>query len=289
MKWSEAVRKWNESRGWVPRSKVKWVTPKKGSAEHAEVRKLMKEVMEASASTAEIVPMPMVPQPMILSGTVSSMPAMMSVTPDVVRIPMRRKKVELPAPIAPAPIAPAPVFIGVDLLRRFLHPVASPATMDKANKIMSDAEDPLQRRAIIEFMRRGELVTVSNTITDDLDTYFTEMTDKPVPARLGDEMDIEIISFVSPAVDYGIELRRADYTVNGLRRKSELVGRSQDHGYEYMELINSQLEDQEVDDDQRIQAYRDFAQALRTLVNKREKSRDDVDHLDAVVNALYIQ
>lgn len=120
MKWSEAVRKWNESRGWVPRSKVKWVTPKKGSAEHAEVRKLMKEVMEASASTAEIAPMPMIPQPVILSGTVSSMPAMMSVAPDVIQLPMRRKKVvPPPAPVVSAPIVPVPIsIIGKDIMRR---------------------------------------------------------------------------------------------------------------------------------------------------------------------------
>lgn len=43
MKWVEAIKKWNESRGFVKGSKdVKWSIPKKGTKEHGEVMKLMK-------------------------------------------------------------------------------------------------------------------------------------------------------------------------------------------------------------------------------------------------------
>jgi hypothetical protein len=43
MKWVEAIKKWNESRGFVKGSKdVKWSIPKKGTTEHGEVMKLMK-------------------------------------------------------------------------------------------------------------------------------------------------------------------------------------------------------------------------------------------------------
>lgn len=91
MKWSEAVRKWNESRGWHPtiKSQVKWITPKRGSTEYDEVKKLMKGVMEAAESVAAVPPPPLIPQPMMLSGTVSSLPATLATEirlPPVVRL-----------------------------------------------------------------------------------------------------------------------------------------------------------------------------------------------------------
>lgn len=108
MKWSEAVRKWNESRGWHPtiKSQVKWITPKRGSTEYDEVKKLMEGVMEAAKSVAAVPPPPLIPQPMMLSGTVSSLPATLAteirLPPVVTMIPnliRYRQSVSLQSPV----------------------------------------------------------------------------------------------------------------------------------------------------------------------------------------------
>jgi hypothetical protein len=278
MKWSEAVRKWNESRGWRGKSEVKWITPKKGSAEHAEVMNLMKSIVEAAQSTGSVPPPPLIPVPMMLSGAVSSVPAVMSVIPDTMVIPMRRKAV-----VPPVPGPPVPSIIGLDVLRRFIEPTAN---IQNVQKIASDAEDPSKRDQVIQLMRRGSLVFINLPETDS--ELFSEMTDKDPPAGLDEYLSVDVTYFESPLVNYPIEIRRTDYTVRGSRRSSELIGPMVDHGYDYRQMIAEEMENQEVNDDDRVRAYRDFAQTLLKLANKPKKTRDDINHINEVTRALLL-